>query len=233
MTSHANGTDSGYASITDNYLYLNVNDSDRVYNSNISIGQLQRENIPEDFFEDYRILSQLTQANMECRSTIPQLTFQDPVSSTKATIYDLLSTYPELSECKKLVDSAGYGPELMKPYTTFFAFTNKNAGLASLWLKQFNTLGYQRELLKVHTLPFTAEPDMLKNRVIKLFNKSEGNELYVNGKAIPMYLYADSKQLNGVSYSPPMIKNNILGFLTCDNGALYILDRPLYPDLII
>ena len=68
---------------------------------------------------------------------------------------------------------------------------------------------------------------------MKLFTKSEGNELFVNGKAIPMYLYADSKNLNGVSYSPPMIKNTIIGFLTCDNGALYIIDRPIYPDMIL
>jgi len=39
--------------------------------------------------------------------------------------------------------------------------------------------------------------------------------------------------LNGITYSPPMIKVNILGFITCDNGALYIIDRPFYPQIVL
>ena len=161
MTSYANGTDSGYSSITDNYLYLNVNDSDRVYNSNISIGQLRNEGIPEELYEDPRLISLLTYSNQSClkQTTIPNL----PESSTYSTIYDIISTYPELSECKKLIDSSEYQINLQQPNTTFFAFTNKNASLASFWLKRFNTLGFQRQLLKAHTLDFIAEPILLKN----------------------------------------------------------------------
>lgn len=123
MTSYANGTDSGYSSITDNYLYLNVNDSDRIYNSNISIGQLRNEGIPEEFYEDPRLISQLTLANMNCLKNIN--VEKSPISSSISTIYDLISQYPELSECKKLIDSADYQRDLQKPNTTFFAFTDK------------------------------------------------------------------------------------------------------------
>jgi len=237
MTSY-NGTETGFSNISDNYLYLDVNDSDVIYNSDISVGQLRKNGIPEELYENGSVLSNLTIRNFNNANALLQAAPRTPVSSTKTTIYDLISQYPELSECKRLIDSASYqhmlthlGPQ--NTHTTFFAFTNENAGLASIWLKRFNTLGYQREFLKAHTTSFTADPILFKGKIIKIFTKSEGNDLYVNGRAIPMYFYTDSKELNGITYSPPMIKVNILGFVTCDNGALYIIDRPFYPQIVL
>ena len=232
------GTDTGYSSIANNYLYLQVTDCDKIYNYDITTQQLRQNGIPENLFENGSVLADLTMRNNNCSRTLMDEYTPLPESSKITTIYDLLSLYPELSECKKLVDSADFKKELSQhssphKYCTFFAFTNENAGLASIWLKRFNTLGYQREFLKAHTCNFVAEPILFKGKKTKVFTRSEGNEVYVNGQAIPMYLYSDAKELNGVTYSPPMLKVNIIAFLTCDNGALYIIDRPFYPQIII
>jgi len=232
------GTDTGYSSIANNYLYLQVTDSDKIYNYDITTQQLRQNGIPENLFENGSVLSDLTMRNNNCMNGLMEEYTPSPESSKVTTIYDLLSLYPELSDCKNLVDSANYAKELSQysgphKYCTFFAFTNENSGLASIWLKRFNTLGYQRELLKAHTCNFVAEPVLFKGKKTKVFTRSEGNEVYVNGQAIPMYLYSDAKELNGVTYSPPMLKVNIIAFLTCDNGALYIIDRPFYPQIII
>jgi len=232
------GTDTGYSSIANNYLYLQVNDCDKIYNYDITTQQLRQNGIPEDLFENGAVLADVTMRNNNCaKSTFD--TYTPPSESSRiTTIYDLLSLYPELSECKKLVDSANYARELSQhsgphKYVTFFAFTNENAALASIWLKRFNTLGFQREFLKAHTCNFVAEPILFKGKKTKVFTRSEGNEVYVDGQAIPMYLYSDAKELNGVTYSPPMLKVNIDAFVTCDNGALYIIDRPFYPRIVI
>jgi hypothetical protein len=232
------GTDTGYSSIANNYLYLEVTDSDKIYNYDITTQQLRQNGISENLYENGSVLADLTMRNNNCLNNLEQVYTPTPESSKVTTIYDLLSLYPELSECKKLVDSCNFERELSQKggphkYCTFFAFTNENAGLASIWLKRFNTLGYQRELLKAHTCNFVAEPILFKGKKTKVFTRSEGNEVYVNGQAIPMYLYSDAKELNGVTYSPPMLKVNIIAFLTCDNGALYIIDRPFYPQIII
>jgi hypothetical protein len=232
------GTDTGYSSIANNYLYLQVTDCDKIYNYDITTQQLRQNGISENLYENGSVLADLTMRNNNCLNNLEQAYTQTPESSKVTTIYDLLSLYPELSECKKLVDSCNFERELSQKggphkYCTFFAFTNENAGLASIWLKRFNTLGYQRELLKAHTCNFVAEPILFKGKKTKIFTRSEGNELYVDGQAIPMYFYSDAKELNGVTYSPPMLKINIHSFLTCDNGALYIIDRPFYPRIIL
>lgn len=232
------GTDTGYSSIANNYLYLEVTDSDKIYNYDITTQQLRQNGIPENLYENGSVLADVTMRNNNCSLNLLDSYTPTPESSKPTTIYDLVSLYPELSECKKLVDSSGFARELSQhggphKYTTFFAFTNENAGLAAIWLKRFNTLGYQRELLKAHTCNFVAEPVLFKGKKTKIFTRSEGNELYVDGQAIPMYFYSDAKELNGVTYSPPMLKVNIIAFLTCDNGALYIIDRPFYPRIIL
>lgn len=227
MTSCANGIDTGYQSIANNYLYLNVNDSDRIYGTDVTIGDLQKIGVSEELYNDRTFISNLIRQNSQNRYNI---TLKEEPSST---VYDVLSSYNELSDCKKFIDSANYGNELRSRNTTFFAFTNANSKLADEWVDQCGSSSYKTELLKAHTLGFIAEPSFLKNRIIKLFSKSEGNELYVNGQAKPMYLYDDNKELNGVSFSNPLLKNNITAFITCDNGLLYVIDRPIYPQIVI
>jgi hypothetical protein len=232
------GTDTGFSSISDNYLYLNLNDNDKIYNYDITVGQLRKNRVPEQLYENQSILANLTMDNYNSYRSLIEHTELTPNSSIPTTVYDILSLYPELTECKKLVDSCGYNKELSyvdspRKYLTFFAFTNENAGLANIWLKRFNTLGYQREFLKAHTTDFTADPILFKGRKVKINTRSLGNELYANGQTNPMYFYSDAKDFNLLTYSPPMIKVNILGFITTQNGALYIIDRPFYPQIIL
>ena len=235
------GTDTGFSSITDNYLYLEVEDTDKIYNTDVTIAELKQRGYPEQLFEDNRILTDISQNKQSCLKNLKNSIIPTPNSSFEVTVYDLLSLYPELSECKKLVDSSSYKDELTKDrYTTFFAYTNQNSDVASLWLKRFNTVspgktttGYQRELLKAHTASFTLDPVMLKGRLNDVFTRSEGNDIRIDGRYNPMYLYTNSKEFNGFSYNPPLLKINIIGFLACDNGVMYVIDRPIYPEIII
>ena len=239
MTSYF-GTNTGFSGLTDNYLYLEVEDTDTIYNTDVTISQLKQRGIPEKLYEDHEILTDISQNKQSCLNNLKNNINPEPNSSLPVTVYDLLSLYPELSICKQLVDSASYKNELTtNRYTTFFAFTNQNADVASLWLKKFTvspgktTTGYQREFLKAHTTSFTLDPILLKGKINDIFTRSEGNDIRINGKYNPMYLYTNSKEFNGFSYNPPLLKINIIGFLACDNGVMYVIDRPIYPEIII
>ena len=228
------GNNTGFYDISDSYLYLDLNSTDKIYGTDVQYEQIKSAGIPERLAESDLLLKIIENRKEECVKNIPLNVISKTEASKKVTVYDLLSEYKELSQCKRLVDMAEWGNILKESrYVTFFAFTDDNAGLAALWLKRFNTLGYQREFLKAHTCSFVAEPYLFKGKKLKLQTLSDGNELYADGTKGKLYFYSDSKVLDGISYAPPQLKVNVKGFLSCENGVLYIIDRPFYPGIVI
>ncbi len=228
------GNNTGFYDISDTYLYLDVNSNDKIYGTNVQYENIKSAGIPEKYAESSLLIDLIEKRKDECVKNIPLYITPKTEASKKVTVYDLLSEYNELTDCKRLVDMAEWKNMLKESkYITFFAFTNENSALAALWLKRFNTLGYQREFLKAHTCNFIAEPLLFKGKKLKLYTLSDGNELYADATKGKLYFYSETKVLDGITFAPPQLKVNVKGFLSCENGVLYIIDRPFYPSIII
>jgi hypothetical protein len=68
------GTDTGYSSIANNYLYLQVTDCDKIYNYDITTQQLRQNGIPENLFDNCLNATDFT----NCFNSCYQLTGNAP-----------------------------------------------------------------------------------------------------------------------------------------------------------
>jgi uncharacterized surface protein with fasciclin (FAS1) repeats len=160
-------------------------------------------------------------------------------NNTHTTIYDIIRSDPNLSKIKDLIDYVGYG----KMYTqgiTFFAPVNDRFDEI---LKYQLDIAYKPvsalQTLRYHILPFIIKPWQMIDRKLKLRtdlnNKTiesdwtGGQQLLINQintNSIP----GDPVSVRGDNWFPT--KNwevKILAIISCDNGILYIIDRPIVP----
>lgn len=148
------------------------------------------------------------------------------------TIYDALCLYPEISKFKQLVDYVGYGKlKETNGKITLLAPVNKHFDEYFWYL--FN-VSYTKtesvEALRYHILPYLLLPQQIKHRKLRLRTDMEHRQLEAD--------WTNNKQqfINPLSYSESphdwfpkkSWEVNCIGTIVCDNGIIYIIDRPLY-----
>lgn len=175
-------------------------------------------------------------------------------------VYDLLQILNQkyggnLSQFISIVDQTKFKDILENNYngTTFFVYKNDYASNIKQWLIDLNptdwtpsnrSLDFQyrflRELLKYHTLNFKLYPSQLVGKKVQLatqisdsistFNKIEIED--VNGK-LYINLNQEYELEYGVGYYPDYINRILIEkVVACDDGLIYIIEKPLIPTVI-
>jgi hypothetical protein len=178
----------------------------------------------------------------------------------RVSFMDLLNTLNQqyqfkLSHYIALLKETNYGPTLKNNYNgmTLFVFKNDYYEEVEEWLKGLrpdrwdhpkNSLPYMdqnlKELLKYHTLNFKLYPSQLTGRKVQVgtalseyisaFNKIEIESVY--GR---LYINLNKDyDLNhgGVGFYPSKTNRILIEkVVECDDGIIYIIDKPLIPVL--
>lgn len=150
------------------------------------------------------------------------------------TVYDVLGVYPQLSKFKEFCDYIGYGKlKDMEFKVTLFAPINDKYDEYMWYLYNVAwTKSTAIDALRYHILPYLLLPWQLKDRKLRLRTDLERRQIdtdWTKGK---------QQLLNPLSYSqtpmdwfPKMNwEINIIGTVHCDNGIVYIIDRPIVMD---
>jgi len=153
--------------------------------------------------------------------------------SAPFSVYDALGKFPELSKFKSLVDEVGYGK--LKDFqfkVTLFAPINDLFD-ETLWYTY--NIAFTKvalvETLRYHILPYLLLPYQLKDRKLRLRTDLEKRTLntdWTNGKMVFMnpLNYDDDTSPNRL-FPRSNWEVNCLGIIRCDNGIIYVIDRPL------
>jgi len=207
MSSFIGGTNSGYESISDYRLYLDLSLNDKEFNSNLYT--------PSYFTE----LTNNYSAYPQTYDTLGN--FSNPIN----TIYNELSTTN--NEFINLIDDIF--PTLCKKYLnnnvdiqiTAFIPVNIN-NLQEI----FKTGNYRIEnILKYHLIDYYIIPNQLFNKINKIYTKYDNQYITIGGTSEELYI------LNPDNVNNKLYKNKILKTTKVDNGIIYYIDRPLIPYL--
>ena len=145
------GSDQAYQAMANDFLSLSLDRSDRLFGTSFASvnGQgpldhgvnyaqfVSTQKIVDGEENNPRIVSDYIQKVKQLQQTVDGLQGNFPTSTDEPSIYDLLSTFPELEWIKSLVDAGNYAQELNGEHKlTFIAPTNeilKNS--VNTWLK--------------------------------------------------------------------------------------------------
>jgi hypothetical protein len=240
------GTDTGFYDISNDHLYLNLNDSDKVFNSDLSYCTLKQNGLTdtnmilnresENPLLNQQYLRDIAKYEDNCKSSLIRNKSAIPISSKKVTIYSLISEMPYLSENKKIIDGSMYYDVLNNTDTpiTYFAFDNDATEVAHEWLQQYNTVYHTREFLRANTLPFGLNPSTLVGKKIELTTKSQNNKIYMDGTGKELFVIMRNDILRNYEYYNNEIRIKVKGWIeTNDKCWLYVLEAPIIPTILL
>ena len=233
------GYNTGFSTIADDHLYLYVT-NDRLFNTDIEYASVYSRNIVD---EDSKEIQKILPYKINKELALKQINNEIQQNNLdKNTVYDIISSNPQLSEIKKFIDICGYqnilnedtpaGITFFAPingnYNKLFNYLNKGVGM----YKEYK-VGDITQLLKAHTTNFNIEPSRLIDIKNKVFTKIKNFSFFIEGTHDGLEIY----QHNYVTYHlNPMKENNkikVLTYISGSNGSLYLIDSPLIPDIII
>ena len=149
------------------------------------------------------------------------------------SVYDALGKFPQLSKFKNLVDEVGYGKlkdfqfkvTLLAPINDFFDDI--------LWYTY--NIAYTKvalvETLRYHILPYLLLPYQLKDRKLRIRTDLDKRTLTTDWTKGKMSFINPLNYDDDTSPNKLFPRNNwevkCLGIIRCDNGIIYVIDRPL------
>lgn len=255
------GTNTDFSSIASNWLYLDLDNCDKDYYTNVSVNFFKNmANINEPDTVSLEKRKQVLDKYLTMENTLDSLSSYNSVNRKKVSIYDLLQILNQksnnnLTECIALINMTRFHDVIKGNYngTTLFVFKNDFSSIINNWIRDLNpsewypsngTTQFQfrflRELLKYHTLNFKLYPSQLTGKKVevgtlisdaistydKLTIESIDGKLYIN-------LNKDYELENGVGYYPDYINRILIEkVVECDDGLIYIIEKPLIPILI-
>lgn len=242
MTSMIGGTDTNFSAIADIHYYLTLNGTDTL-EKQFSSGSDGKPMITWKQWMDYILLDKTPIRATDTEKIMAKALSEQKIrkddlehATLPFTVYDALKMYPNLSKFKNFVDYVGYGKlkDTMHEKITLFAPVNEKFDQYFWYLFNisWNKLSAV-DALRYHILPYYLLPWQMEDRKLRLRTDLEHRQLdtdCTNGR---------KQLLNPLTYTKTpqdWFPNkdwevNILGIAYCDNGIIYIIDRPLvYPE---
>ena len=154
--------------------------------------------------------------------------------TVQLSINDALAKLPQLSKFKKFTDYIGYGK--LKDFSskiTLFAPVNDHYDEHMWYLYNVSwTSSTAIDTLRYHILPYLLLPWQLRDRKLRLRTDLQNRTVdtdWTNGRTQLINPLSYNEQ-PGDWFPTKDWEVNILGMVECDNGIIYIIDRPLkYP----
>jgi hypothetical protein len=231
--------DSAYQAIADDHLYLNLTDGLVPKADDLPYSNLYAKGLSDEYINSYTLdtndrwnpsrFSAVKRMIDSC-SSVEKMTKSRPIGDTDSDNFMFIKQLPVLSDCKQLIEQHNYSDMVNQPHTTFLAFEN---GELSKSIQSIRSKFHIREILKYHTLPFELRPGQLVNKKIRMNTLSNGNVIFFDGRGSELNIYIKPSTLLYGTYPEEYERIKVKSWIKTDNGWLYILERPLFPDIVI
>jgi hypothetical protein len=246
MTS-LNGYDTGFSSISENYLYLAPTCTDNIYGTSINYCNLVRsKGIWDGQEKNPKVLKEYSDAQQAEYTFMNKHPQKVKSGDTNWSVIDLIEKHPRLTEYRKILKLC---PELKKKFHEAFFVTlfvpNDSAFKRANWIKQLkndsvfglNTYNARAvTLLKSHALDFTLGQEVLMGRNTMVNTMNEPYTFYIDGTgqiARNLVVYnTPTKLRDGITYPKPYAMYNIVESYITDNGNVFVIDGVLEPFVI-
>lgn len=242
-----NGYDTGFSSISENYLYLAPGCTDNVYGTNVNYCDLVRTTGIWDGQESNpAVLKRFSDAQQKEYNYMQAN--KQPVlqGETKTSVIDLVARHPRLKKYNSVLNMC---PDLKKKFHESFFITlfapNDKAFDSANWIKQlkndsvFGLNVYNaraRTLLKSHALDFTLSQEVLMGRNTMVNTMNEPYTFLIDGTgniSKNLVVYNTHTVLrDGIQYPKPYNMYRITETYITDNGVVYVIDGVLEPFVI-
>ena len=242
-----NGYDTGFSSISENYLYLAPSCTDTVYGTSVNYCDLARTTGMWDGQESNpNVLKRYSNAQQREYNYMQANKQSVKEGDTKTSVIDLVSKHPRLKKYNQILNMC---PDLKKNlhesfFVTLFA-PNDAAFSRANWIKQlkndsvFGLNVYNaraRTLLKSHALDFTLSQEVLLGRNTMVNTMNEPYTFLIDGTgniSKNLVVYNTPTVLrDGIKYPNPYNMYNILESYIVENGVVYVIDGVLEPFVI-
>jgi hypothetical protein len=238
------GTTQAYNPLDSTYLALAPSCGDKIFGTNINYCDLVRWGILDGEENDPRVLDLYESQQAQKTSVFKNFAKERKDTTSGATsVLSLLNQLPELSNFREAVYRSGWNKyidqasDLFK--VTLFAPLNsafpKLAPRKPLWNGIVGGVESDlRAIMQAHTLPFGFEQSAAYNRKLRLYTALPSFSVFMDGTGEVrenLNLYTVSNDLLTLQYPEPIKRINVgQGYYT-NNGALYVIDDVLRPNL--
>ncbi len=242
-----NGYDTGFSSISENYLYLAPSCTDNIYGTSINYCDLVRTTgIWDGQEKNPRVLKGYSDAQQREYQFMRANTVKPQQGDTKTSVIDLIKNHPRLKVYNKILDTC---PDLKSTFHESYFITifapNDQAFKNANWIKQLSNdsvFGLNRynaraiKLLKSHALDFSLSQEVItgRNTMVNTMNKPYTFLIDGTGNiARNIVVYNQPTVLrNGINYPDTFPMYNIVESYSVDNGNVYVIDGVLEPIVI-
>ena len=249
------GTTQAYQPLANTYLALAPSCGDKVFGTNVNYCDLVQWGIYDGQENDTRVLSMYIQqrdqyqnsvfaADKKAADTTDAVSYSTAPSNQRTTVWSLLSSLPQLSTFKKILERSGWkdyinqANELYK--VTLFAPSNsafKDTAIEHTPLENMNRNNL-RLIGQAHTLPFAFEQSAAYGRKLRLYTTLDAFSVFLDGTgeitpSLSFYSQQPEPQLLNQRYPMPYKRINIVQGYYTNNGALYEIDGVFEPQVVL
>jgi hypothetical protein len=241
------GTDTSYSAMNNDFLALNLDDSDYIWGTGrgITSGEpikysnfihgLKKTDGDEDNFnylQDYQTIRKTGLTYLKDNTK--------PKDPSIRTVYEVVRMFPQCSEFVKLLDQSNWDT-YAKTYdanskVTYIVPTNRAIlDAQSSWFHMSDPKMI-KELLKAHTLNFALPFDSILGKTLEVYPLRESFSFYVDGtgKFSPnITFYQKSVGLKNYEYPTPTQRYPLIKTFETDNGMVYVMDGIFSPSILI
>lgn len=245
------GTVQAYQPMASTYLALAPECGDKIFGSNINYCNLVNWGIYDGQEYDPAVLNkyksqQVSYENSLITNGIPAIDTFAPTSDSASlsnksvTVYSLLKQLPHLSTMASIVEKSGWVDYLNSANDNFKVtlFAPSNAALKNTLYSDYKMWNSNnlRAFAQAHTLPFAFEQSSAIGRKLKLYTSLETFTVFIDGTgevSDKLNFYIPSNKMFNLQYPYPMERINVVASYYTNNGALYEIDAPFDPQVIV
>ena len=238
------GTTQAYNPLDSTYLALAPSCGDKIFGTNINYCDLVRWGILDGEENDPRVLDLYESQQAQKTSVFKNFAKERKDTTSGATsVLSLLNQLPELSNFREAVYRSGWNKYIDQASDLFKVtlFVPLNSAFPKLGPRKplWNGIvgGVEsdlRAIMQAHTLPFGFEQSAAYNRKLRLYTALPSFSVFMDGTGEVrenLNLYTVSNDLLTLQYPEPIKRINVGQAYYTNNGALYVIDDVLRPNL--
>lgn len=158
--------------------------------------------------------------------------YKDSPGFKPKTVYDVIQSMPNTRKMAKLIKDSGYKKLSDVNYpVTFLVPTDEHfdeflGPYLNMGVFRFNAF----QTVRYHTLPYYVEPGQLKGRKYKLQTDLDKQPVESNWVGDKHLIVSQDTPFPGGIYGFFPVRSwdvPVLGYVECEGGIVYIIDRPL------